>query len=51
MIPAVLPKNLKIERLAPEGLPANWRSLAAREELHALLNPLRPQSAGSMSGR
>ena len=43
MIPAILPKNLKVERLAPEGLPANWRSLAAREELHALLNPLHPQ--------
>ena len=29
MIPAILPKNLKIGRIAPEGLPANWRSLAA----------------------
>ena len=36
MIPAILPKNLKIERIAPEGLPANWRSLAAREELQAI---------------
>jgi RES domain-containing protein len=31
MIPAILPKNLKVERLAPEGLSATWRSLAARE--------------------
>lgn len=36
MIPAILPKNLKIERIAPEGVPANWRSLAAREELQAI---------------
>jgi RES domain-containing protein len=36
MIPAVLPKNLKIERLAPDELPANWRGLAAREELQAI---------------
>jgi hypothetical protein len=29
MIPAIQPKNLKIERVSPEGLPVNWRSLAA----------------------
>jgi RES domain-containing protein len=36
MIPAMLPNNLKIERIAPDALPPNWRSLAAREELQAI---------------
>lgn len=36
MIPATLPKNLKIERVTPDQLPADWRSLAAREQLQAL---------------
>lgn len=33
MIPASVPKNLKIERVDPEQLPANWRDPAAREQL------------------
>lgn len=33
MIPARLPTNLKIERIAADQLPADWRSLAAREQL------------------
>lgn len=36
MIAARLPKNLKIERIAPEQLPAGWRDLAAREQLQAI---------------
>jgi len=36
MIPATLPKNLKIERIVPEDLPDDWRSLAAREQLQAI---------------
>jgi len=36
MIQATLPKNLKIERITPEQLPADWRSLAAREQLQAI---------------
>lgn len=36
MIPATLPKNLKIERITPKQLPADWRSLAAREQLQAI---------------
>lgn len=36
MIPAGLPKNLKIERIALEQLPADWRNLAAREQLQAI---------------
>jgi RES domain-containing protein len=36
MISAILPKNIKIERLAPDELPAHLRSLAAREELQAI---------------
>jgi len=36
MIPAILPKSLNIERVAAERLPANWRSLATREELQAI---------------
>jgi RES domain-containing protein len=35
MIPATLPRNLKIERITPDRLPADWRSLAAREQLQA----------------
>lgn len=36
MIAARLPKNLKIERIAPDQLPADWRDLAAREQLQAI---------------
>lgn len=36
MIPAILPTHLKIVRIAPEQLPANWRDAAARQELQAL---------------
>ncbi len=36
VIPAALPKNLKIERITAEQLPADWRSLAARERLQAV---------------
>lgn len=36
MIPATLPANLKIERIVPAQLPANWRDAAARQELQAL---------------
>ena len=36
MIPATLPKNLKIERIVAEDLPDDWRSLAAREPLQAI---------------
>jgi RES domain-containing protein len=36
MIAARLPKNLKIERIAPEQLPADWRDLAAREQLQTI---------------
>jgi RES domain-containing protein len=33
MVPATLPKNLKIERVTPDQLPADWRDLGAREQL------------------
>ena len=36
MIPATLPKGMKVERLVPEQLPTDWRSLAARQQLQAL---------------
>jgi RES domain-containing protein len=36
IIPATLPKNLKIERIAPEQLPAGWRDLHARARLQAI---------------
>ena len=36
MIPATLPKNLKIERISPDRLPADWREFAARERLQAI---------------
>lgn len=36
MIPATLPGNLRIERIAQDQLPADWRSPAAREQLQAI---------------
>ncbi len=36
MIPVTLPKNQKVERIAPGDLPADWRSFAARAELQAM---------------
>jgi len=36
MIPATLSRNLKIERIAPDQLPADWRDLALREQLQAI---------------
>lgn len=36
VIPAILPKGLKIERIAPDQLPADWRDLSARESLQAI---------------
>ena len=36
MVPATLPKNLKIERVTPAQLPADWRNLGAREQLQAI---------------
>ena len=36
MIPAVVPENLKIERIDPDQLPADWRNIAAREKLQAI---------------
>jgi len=36
MAPATLPKNLKIERVTPDQLPADWRDLGAREHLQAI---------------
>jgi RES domain-containing protein len=36
MIPVTLPKGMKVERIAPEQLPADWRSLAARQQLQSI---------------
>ena len=36
MIPATLPKKLKIERVVPGQLPANWRDAVAREQLQTI---------------
>ena len=36
MIPATLPKNLKIERITPDQLSADWRDLGAREQLQVI---------------
>ena len=36
MVPATLPKNLKIERVTFDQLPADWRDLGAREQLQAI---------------
>jgi RES domain-containing protein len=36
MIPATLARNLKIERITPDQLPADWRDPAARERLQAI---------------
>jgi RES domain-containing protein len=35
-IPAVLPNNLRIERITPDQLPSEWRSLASREQLQVI---------------
>jgi RES domain-containing protein len=36
MIPAILPDKLKIERISPDQLPADWRNFAARSQLQAI---------------
>lgn len=36
MIPATIPKGLKIERVSLGDLPAGWRDRAAREQLQAI---------------
>lgn len=36
MVPATLPRNLKIERVTPDELPADWRDIAAREQVQAI---------------
>jgi RES domain-containing protein len=36
MIPATLPTNLKIERVTPEQLPANWRDAGTRVQLQRM---------------
>lgn len=36
MIPGTLPANLKVEHLRAHRLPADWRELAAREDLQAI---------------
>ncbi|MBI4755658.1 MAG: RES family NAD+ phosphorylase [Betaproteobacteria bacterium] len=36
MIPVALPKNLKIERVTEDELPADWRDFAAREHTQAI---------------
>lgn len=36
MIPVGLPKNLKIERVNAEELPADWRDLAARDQTQSI---------------
>ena len=36
MLPAALPKNLKIERVTPAQLPADWRDPGARDQLQAI---------------
>jgi RES domain-containing protein len=36
MIGARIPKGVKIDRVKPEDLPADWRSIAARESLQAI---------------
>jgi RES domain-containing protein len=36
MIPARIPRAVKIEQINPAKLPADWRELAAREQLQAI---------------
>ena len=36
MLSAALPKNLKIERVTPAQLPADWRDPGARDQLQAI---------------
>ncbi|OGA00293.1 MAG: hypothetical protein A3H35_04480 [Betaproteobacteria bacterium RIFCSPLOWO2_02_FULL_62_17] len=36
IVPATLPKNLKIERIMPDQLPPDWRQRGARDRLQAI---------------
>lgn len=36
MIPATVPRQIRIERLGPDRLPKDWRSAAAREKLQSM---------------
>ena len=36
MVAATLPTNLKIERVTPDQLPADWRDPGAREQLQTI---------------
>lgn len=36
MIPATIPNNLQVERLAADELPADWRDLTARDQLQVI---------------
>ena len=36
MIPVILPRNLKIERMSEDQLPADWRDLAARDHTQGI---------------
>lgn len=36
MIPATLPRNLRVERITAADLPSDWRELASREHLQQL---------------
>lgn len=38
MISAMLPENMKIERITPDKLPVNWREPGAREHLQTMGN-------------
>lgn len=48
MIPATIPKGVMIERVAVETLPADWRELAAREQLQTIGTAWAKQLSGAV---
>jgi RES domain-containing protein len=48
MIPAIVPNGVKVGTLKPEQLPADWRSIAAREQLRALGSAWARKNAGAV---
>ena len=48
MIPATIPKGVMIKRVSVETLPADWRALAAREQLQAIGTAWAKQLSGAV---
>ena len=50
MVSATLPKNLKVERVTPDRLPADWRTPSARDQLQVIgTDRVRSQSSAVLA--